>query len=325
MEFIQSILSHDVPVVLPSVVTHDLPVNPLSHIYLTIKCKRLGTATSHVPYFMNLPAILSRIEVLYKGSAVYSLSGVDCMASGILVNNFESWSVNAEDIEDAEWAITLLVPMTRKLYDPNECFPGTTRGELILQLTYADSCDDWDLIRMQIETVELPDASASQFIKQTTLSATPTSNVPLDIPLPIGNDISDIVVWQHQIQEGVSDMAAIDKMEILVDNINHFYPESFIETIQNMPGWRRAAPGYYGYHTHKQSAATFVEGAQVSAPKPEDHILACYMLLPFDVLRDGEYALKTAGASSVNLRLDVSAFGAIRVIPVEVVGSAGAV
>jgi len=325
VEFIQSILSHDEAVTLGTVVTKDLPVNPLSHILLTLKLARSGTATSHVPRFMNIPAIFSRIEVLYKGSAVYSLSGVDCFASGILINNFESWAVNCEDLEDAEWALTLLVPLTRKLYDPIECFPATTRGELILQLTYAAASADWDDIRMQIETVELPDATASQFIKQTTLSATPTANVPLDIPLPIGNDISDIIVWQHQIQDGTSDTAAIDKMEILVDNINHFYPESFIETIQNMTGWRRPAPGYFGYHTHKLSAASFVEGAQVSAPKPEDHVLACYMLMPFDLLRDGTYSLKTAGASDVNLRLDVAAFGALRIIPVEVVGSSGAI
>lgn len=325
MEFIQSILSHDEPVVLPSVVTKDLPVNPLSHIYLTIKAKRKGTADEDVPAFMSLPTILDRIEVLYKGSAVYSLSGVDCMASGILVNGFETWSVNAVDLEDAEWAVTLLVPLTRMLYSPTECFPATTRGELILQLTYAASSADWDVIRMQIETVELPDASASQFIKQTTLSATPTANVPLDIPLPIGNDISDIIVWQHQIQAAHLDVAAIDKLEILVDNINHFYPESFTETIQNMPGWKRAAPGYYGLHTHKLPADALSAGSQTTPLKPENHILACYMLLPFDVLRDGAYALKTAGASSVNLRLDIVAFGAIRVIPVEVVGAAGAI
>jgi len=325
MEFVQSIMAHDVAVVLGTVVPYDLPVNPLSHILLTLKVARLDMLATDVPSPLTIPAILSRIEVLYKGSAVYSMSGVDCLASGILVNNFESWGVNAVDIENAEWAMTLLVPMTRKLYSPSECFPKTTRGELILQLTYAAANADWDNIRLQIETVELPDASPQQFIKQTTLSATPTANVPFDVPLPIGNDISEIIIWQHQIQQGVSDVAAIDKLEILVDNMNHFYPESFTEVIQNMPGRMRAAPGYWGLHTHKIIVPGVSAGQQVSAPKPENHILSCYMHLPFDIFRDGEYALKTAGASDVNLRLDVAAFGALRIIPVEVVSSAGAV
>lgn len=325
MEFIQSILAHDEPVVMPSVVPYDLPVNPLSHILLTLKMARLDTAVTDSPPFMSIPAIIARIEVLYKGSAVYSLSGIDCMASSLHVNGFESWGVNAEDIEDGEWAVTLLVPMTRILYSPIECFPRTTRGEMILQITYAAASAEWDDIRMQIETVELPEASASQFLKQTTLSATPTANVPFDIPLPIGNDISDIIIWQHQIQTTVSDVAAIDKMEILVDNINHFYPESFTETIQNMAGRKRCPPGYWGSHVHKTYVTPVVAGDPTGIVIAMDHILACWMHLPFDIFNNGEYALKTAGASSVNLRLDISAFGAIRVIPLEVISSAGAV
>jgi len=325
LEFIQSILAHDVPVVAATVVTYDLPVNPLSHILLTLKCARLDMAITDIPPFMSIPGLLDRIEVLYKGSAVYSLSGVDCMASGLLVNGFESWGVNAVDVEDAEWAVTLLVPMTRTLYSPLECFPRSTRGELILQLTYSAASAEFDDVRQQIETVELPDASASQFIKQTTLSTTPTANIPLDIPLPIGNPISEIIIWQHQIQALAVDTPAVDKVEVLVDNINHFYPESFCEAIQNMPGRMRPPPGYWGYHTHKLILPAVSAGQQVSAPKPENHILACYLHLPFDIFRNGEYALQTAGTSAVNLRLDVVAFGPLRIIPVEVVGAAGAV
>jgi len=325
MEFIQSIQAHDVPIVLGTVVTYDLPVHPLSHILLTLKGKRLGTAVGDVPPPMGLVATFDRIEVLYKGSAVYSLSGVDCFASSLLVNGFETWGVNAGDIEDYEWAQTLLVPLTRTLYSPTECFPQTTRGELILQLTYAAANVEFDVLRLQIETVELPGASASQFIKQTTLSATPTANVPLDVPLPIGNPISDVIVWQHQIQTGISDTAGLDKLEILVDNKNRFYPESFIECLQNMSGRVRCPPGYWGAHTHKIVLSTPAPGQQVSAPKPEDHPIACYLHLPFDIFRNGEYALQTSGASAVNLRMDVSAFGAFRIIPVEVIGAAGAV
>lgn len=325
MEFIQSILSHNVPVVLGTVVTHDLPVNPLSHIMLTIKCARLDRAATDSPPFMSLPALLARIEVLYKGSAVYSLSGIDCFATSLFVNGFESWGVNAEDIEDGEWSITLLVPMTRTLYSPIECFPPSTRGELILQLTYAAASAEWDDIRMQIETVELLGASPTQFIKQTTLSATPTTNVPLDIPLPIGNNISDIVIWQHQIQTTTSDTAAIGQMEILVDNINKFYPESFKETIQNMAGRMRAAPGYWGTHIHKTYTTPVTAGDPTGIVLAMDHVIACYLHMPFDIFRNGEYALVTAGASAVLLRLQITAFGAIRVIPVEVVGSAGSV
>ena len=325
MEFIQSILAHEVAVTAATVVTYDLPVNPLSHILMTLKLAALDVAVTDSISVADILARIERIEVLYKGSAVYSLSGPDCFASSLHIQGFESWGVNAVDVEDAEWALTFLVPLTRILYSPLECFPSSTRGELILQITYAAAGVDFDDIRMSIETVELPGAAPQQFLKQTTLSATPTANIPLDIPLPIGNDISDIVFWQHQIQAGTSDTAALDKIEILVDNINKFYPESFIETLQNMSGRKRCPPGYWGLHTHKLIQAAYAQGDQTNVPTPANHMLACYLHLPFDIFRNGEYALKTEGASAVLARLDVVAFGALRIIPLEIVKSAGSV
>jgi len=132
MEFIQSILEYQHLAVVSTVDNYDLPVNPLSHILVTLKMDLDAPDDKKVPNFQEILNLMARIEVLYKGSAVYSLNGMDCFASGILVNNFESWAVNHVDTDDAEWAITFLVPMTRTLYSPIECFPRTTRGELIL-------------------------------------------------------------------------------------------------------------------------------------------------------------------------------------------------
>lgn len=325
MEFIQSIQAHDEAIVLGTVVTYDLPVNPLSHIMMTLKGQRLAMAVTDVPPSLGLVATIARIEVLYKGSAVFSMSGIDAFACGLLVSGFETWGVNAADTENAEWSQTLLVSLTRILYSPMECFPRTTRGELVLQITYADANAEFDDLRLQIETVELPDATPSQFIKQTTLSATPTANVPFDVALPIGNPISELVIWQHQIQVADSDTAGLDKLEILMDNKNHFYPESFIEVLQNMTGRMRPPPGYWGGHTHKLMGATFAQGDQTSAQKPENHPISCWLHLPFDIFRNGEYALQTAGRSDVSLRMDVDAHGAFRIIPVEIVSSQGSV
>jgi len=325
MEFIQSVLEYQHLAAISTVDNYDLPVNPLSHILITLKMDLKIPETNKVPNFQNVLNLMSRIEVLYKGSAVYSLNGMDCFASGIFVNNFESWAVNHVDYDDAEWAITFLVPMTRKLYSPVECFPRTTRGELILQITWAAAFTGFDIVNFQIETVELPDASPSQFIKQTTKAVTPTATGQLDIELPIGNDISELVLWHETIPVNATDTTTLEMLEILVDNVNHFYPESNFNVLHNMPGRVRAAPGYHGYHTHKLSAAAYAVGTQVSANKPHNHVIRNHLHLPFDIFKDGEYALKTAGASDVVLRVDCGDTGDIRCIPVEVVTSSGAV
>ena len=157
-KFIQSILAHDEAVVAGTVVTYDLPVNPLSHILITLKYTQ--DLANDLVSFANVMAMIAKVEVLYKGSAVFSMNGIDAVACGIFVNGFESWVVNAGGNDNDERAFTFLVPMTRTLYSPAECFPRTTRGELVLQITYQAAFGDIDVVRAQIETVELPDAVA---------------------------------------------------------------------------------------------------------------------------------------------------------------------
>ena len=323
MEFIHSVLAHDETVVVGTVISYDLPVNPLSHTLITLKYAQ-NKANENMAFAFVL-AMMTRIEVLYKGSAVFSMSGLDAYACGLLVNRFESWSMNEDGNDDDERAITILVPHTRTLYSPTECYPRTTRGELILQITYAAAFTDIDTVFAQIETVEIPNAAPEQFIKMTTLARTPTATGQLDIELPIGNELSELVLWGETIPAGTADTATIDKMEILVDNVNHFYSEANIETIHNMAGRMFAAPGYHGYHVHRLTAAAFAQWDDTSMVIPADHVISNHLHMPFDIFRDGRFALQTAGKSDVIVRIDAGDTGDIRVIPVEIVKSMGAV
>ncbi|MBA7480457.1 hypothetical protein ES707_15914 [subsurface metagenome] len=323
MEFIHSVLAHDETVAVGTVVSYDLPVNPLSHTLLTLKFAQ-NLADDKLS-FTNVLALISRIEVLYKGSAVFSMSGLDAFACGLLVNGFESWGMNNDGNDDDERAITILVPHTRTLYSPTECYPRTTRGELILQITYAAAFTDIDTVFAQIETVEIPMAAPEQFIKMTTLARTPTATGQFDIELPIGNEISELVLWGETIPAATVDTATIDKMEILVDNINRFYSEANIETIHNMAGRMFAAPGYNGFHVHRLTAAAFAQWDDTSPVIPADHAISHHLHLPFDIFRDGRFALQTAGKSDVIVRIDAGDTGDVRVIPVEIVKSIGSV
>lgn len=323
MQFIHSILAHDETVAVGTVISYDLPVNPLSHTLVTLKYAQ--NKANDKLLFLNVLAMIAKVEVLYKGSAVFSMSGLDAYACGILVNGFESWGMNNDGNDNDERSLTFLIPHTRKLYSPSECFPRTTRGELILQITYAAVFTDIDTVFAQIETVELPEAAPEQFIKMTTLTKTPAAAGQVDIELPIGNEISELVLFGTTIPAADTDLATIDKMEILVDNVNRFYSEMNIETCHNMAGRMFAAPGYHGYHVHRLQAAAFAQWDDTSPAIPADHVIGHHLHMPFDIFRDGRFALQTLGKSDVVLRLDAGDTEAIRVIPVEIVKSAMAV
>lgn len=317
-KFIHSVLSQDATVIPTEVVTLDLPVNPLSHILLTLRFAQNLADLSLT--FANIAAMIDRIEVLFKGSAVYSMSGIDTLATSLFINNFESWGVNAAGDDDDLRSFTFLIPLTRSLYDPNECFQRSTRGELQLQITYASIFTQIDAASQQIETIELPDASPSRFLKQTTLSVTPTATGQLDINLPIGNPISDLVLFGATIPVGSTATTTINSARILVDNIQEFYALTNFETLHNSAGRLRAAPGYWAAHDHRLLGAIFGQFDDTSAVIPENHILSNHLHMGFDVTHDGLYILETAGKSDVIIRIDTGDTGAVRVIPAEVVG-----
>jgi len=313
--FIHSVLSQDTTVAAGDVNTLDLPVNPLSHILITMRFVQNLANTFLV--FANILALIDRIEVLFKGSAVYSMSGADCVACGLFINGFESWGVNADGNDNDLRSFTFLVPLTRTLYDPNECFHRSRRGELQLQITYNATFTEIDGVTEQIETVELPDAVPRHFLKQTTLSVTPGATGQLDINLPIGNDITDLVLFGTTIPAAAVATTTINDVRILVDNVTEFYSLANFETVHNMAGRQRAAPGYWGSHVHQDTAALYNQFQDVSVNAPADHILSQYLHVPFDVLKDGVYRLETGGKSDVIVRIDAGDTSAVRVIPAE--------
>lgn len=317
MLFTHSVLAPNKSVTAGTVVSYDLPVNPLSHVLMTLTFSQNQANTQLA--FANIPAMISKIEVLYKGSAVYSLNGLDALALGIMVCGFESWLVNYAGADNDLVSLTFLVPMGRTLYNPVECFPRSTRGELILQVTYASSFTQIDTVLAQFETIELPEAAPDKFLKATTLSVTPTATGQLDIDLPIGNLVSDLVLWGTTIPSGSTATTTIDELEIRVDNDERFYSRTFFETLHNMAGMKRAAPGYLGNHIHQIDGAAFAQYMDSSANKPSNHILSNHLHVPFDINQDGKFILDAKGLSSFVLRIQAGDTNALRCVPCEIV------
>ncbi|GAJ10455.1 unnamed protein product, partial [marine sediment metagenome] len=232
---------------------------------------------------------------------------IDAFACGLLVAGFESWAMNQRAAALCEKSLTWCIPLGRILYNERECFPRSTRGELILQITYEAAWANFTSVACQIETVELPEAAPEQFLRMTTLSRTITALGEHDIELPIGNKISELVLYGAVIPCDAVDDATINYVQILVDNVRRFYSHTNIETLHNMAGRMRAAPGYFGDHVHWSEALTSLTDPVL----PMDHILSNYVHVPFDIFRDGRYALETAGKADVIVRVHSSLDAAV--------------
>jgi len=318
MEFLRSVLAQDESVTVSTRVTYDLPVNPLSHILMTLKCANdTGTLTNYSTIAALLAQITS-ISVEFKGSALLSLSFKDLAILSQLLTGRPLGQTNLVSVNNDVRAVTVPIPFGRRLYNPKECFPAVRRGDLRLVIDYAAAQTGIDTLIAQIETVELLGAEPDRFIKATTISKTLTSGIGNDIDLPIGNPIIGCLLFGTTTPTGAVYTATIDKVKVLVDNMESHYSEANWETIHNEFMARYPQGIQNALHLHALGGTGAASDPTFGVENDSD-IAEGYAYLNFDPADDDFYLLDTVGKSRVHLRLTAGASDAARVIPVELI------
>jgi len=318
-EFIHSPLVQNETVTAGTVVSYDLPVNPLSFILVTLRFQQ-NKANTQLDWD-NVDAMISKLEVLFKGSPVFSANGSDIEALQCMLLGYEPWITNRYGDNNEYTFFTFLIPMTRFLYSARECFPRSTRGELILQITYASSFTDIDGVSAQIETVELPDATPTQYLRTTTLSVTPTAAGELDVELPIGNRIAAVLFFGTTKPLADSNTQTLTYSQLLVDNQRKYFSQTNFETWRQLAALKHKPPIAHGYHVHQIDGSAFAQYMDTSVVKYRNDRCCQHLLWDFDPMMDGAYYLETAGASDVVARVYAGDTNALRVLPCELIGA----
>ncbi len=294
--FIHSVVVPNVAIVAGTVTTYDLPVNPLSHINLVLQF--LGDTTE--PTLANMVGVITQVEVLFKGSAVVAMSGADLYAlDRYLLGRAPTEDNLVAATTSVHW-LTLPILFGRVPYMPTEAFPASQRGSLQLRITWAAAFTAIDTMFLLVQSVELPEATPIQFLKYTTLTQTSAIGQN-DLELPIGNRLHALMTFQTTKPTGTTFANTMNDIAILADNTQIYYTSEFWEdTRGQIQFW--TDPNYRPY-----AAATSTDG---DIPQ--------HNWYPFDVLKDGQYILETAGLAALILRYNADDAAAIRAIPVEV-------
>lgn len=316
-QFLRSVLQQDVALAVSTVQDPvDLPVNPLSHILLTIKALNdTGTIGDH-RFLTSLMAFISNIEVTFKGQAIISGSLADLAILNCILTGFTPWQGNVVETTNSVRMATFILSFTRKLYAPDEAFPAVRRGELQMRLTSGAAPTGLDTLVLQTETVELLDVQPARFLKYTTHSKTPSATGDHDVDLPIGNPILGVLLFGTTVPTGAVFTASINQIRSLIDNVEVGYANSNWETIHGELGRRLKGLMEWQGHIHSVNAAGAgredTEQQEVEQDNAEN-----YAYMDFDPLMDGQYALQTANRARTHLKIDAGVADAIRVIPVE--------
>lgn len=319
-DFLRTVIAQDEAVVVSTVVTYDLPVNPMSHIMITLKALNSTATITNYSYASGLLNSIALVEVLLHGSAVVSLSFYDLAILAAKYMRSAFGQTNVDAVNASVRSITVPIPFGRYLYDMTECFPAAKRGETQLRITYAGAQTGLATLVMQIETVELLGAAPKGFLKYTTSTKTPTTTGYHEVDLPIGNDIVGILLYSTTVPSGTSYNASIGAVNLRVDNTDYLYGLTNWETLHAEMFMDNPWPWHN--HVHSYNAAAVATEYDTRQPKNLAYLMENYAFLNFDPARDHEFALKTAGRSRVNLRINQEPTAdAIRVIPVEFISA----
>lgn len=326
MEYLRSVISQDVALSDSSVTDLiDLPVNPMSHLLLTLRGRNNTTTLSNYRMLKSFTDYITNVEVLYRGQAVVQGSLADLMTTVAAVTGLSPGLAQVFNTDNDFRSATFFIPFGRFLFDPDECFPATSRGEFQIRITTGAAPTGMDAIFLQLESVEILNANPSRFIKYTAYTGTGTSTGELDRDLPRGNPIVGVNLFATTVANTTSGVNTVETVKLLVDNKESFYTLANWESLHG--DLKRRVPSIMALQAHVHNlngTSSFLLGSQdTDQPELTEELMENYAYLDFDPRRDGSYMLQTEGRGRVSLRINYGDTNAMRFIPVELVSVQG--
>jgi len=274
----------------------DLPVNPISHIIVTLQ----GFNVTDESTLAEILGFLNKVTVLYKGKSIFNMESEDLFALNCFLLKAAPCLTTSTATDNVSRALSLIVPFGRRLFNPIECLPKTRKGELKLQLDCTVPATSFDNGIINIQCVELPEATPENYLKATLMNVSAPGAVgDNDVDLPMGNYIAGVLLWSTTAFQTSSHVQGIDEARILVDNSEYGY-----------------VSGKFLSHIG-QSIANLGQLVRVPAAAGE-LITQHYCYLDYDPVRDNQFLIDTLSVSSFKVRLTMGVDEASKVMAVEV-------
>lgn len=296
----------------------DLPVNPLSVILLRLEITNVAPAA--LDTYSALDDVITQItniRVQHKGEDIIQGSLRDLAVINALYQRAPWGWHKLDNLDNAVRSFVFPLCLGRRAYDPASCFPATTRGNLRFFMTAGADGAAYDDINFSVETIELIEATPTEYVKTTTNSRDSVVG-QFDMVLPIGNPYLGILLFDTGLRDTLAAAYSWGTVKLLKDNVEQYYPLSDIETLAGMVNLQRGGQSIGPGHTHQfNGAAVGLDESDEAGHSTRAVEFNGYAFLDFDPLRDGSYQFETAGAADVKLRGNGDAASAVRAIPLE--------
>lgn len=298
----------------------DLPVNPLSHLILTLALTKNVAASATALGRVMMPIIqqITDLSVRHRGENIIQGSLEDLVVLNLLLHGQPPAVGETAQADNEIQFVSIPLSFSRRLYSHDEGFPATQRGNLRFHMTAGAISSLYDAASWCLEAVELIEDEPTQFLKYTTMTRALSATGRQRMALPIGNELLGLLLFDPSDETDNTLSYAFGKAKLLKDNVEQYFAETNWESLRE--AMERRAPGFrnmFGHvHPHAAADTSTAEESQATA----DRAPLQYGYMDFDPLNDGSFSLETAGAAALDLDMnsDVST-GTVRVVPVELI------
>lgn len=319
MRFLHSVARPTIDLVASASITpFDLPVNPLS--FLLLRLQVTSVAPAAIATYSAIDDIVTQItgiRVLHKGEQIIAGSLRDLMVLNAVYHHAFPGYSHITDTDDGVRSAVFPLCLGRKMYDPESCFPATTRGNLVFEMDAGADGAAYDDINFSVETCELIEATPKEYVKYVR-QARDSVIGQFDARLPIGNPLLGILLFDTGLAASSDEVLSWGSVKLLKDNVEQYYPLSDYETLAGMLKSQMGSTfGLHSGHTHLTSEGG---GAELISDEAQQGVSTGdrgYAYLDFDPLRDGRYQLETEGAADLLIRGNGDEATAIRYYPLE--------
>lgn len=307
-----------------SITPIDLPVNPLSGLFLRFEITRAAPAALLTYEAIDdLVTAITAVRILHKGEQIVAGALRDLMMVNALFQRARPGMSKMHPVGAAVDSLVFPICLGRRLYDPLSCFPATSRGNLRLEMDTAAFPAAYTALRLSIEAIELIEAKPTEHVKYVTQARTAVVG-QFDAPLPIGNALLGILLFDTAIATLATDVSSWGTIKLLKDNVEQYHPLSDFVTLAGMVQHQLGSDfALDAGHVHKFVAADALSSMTDSAAQLISTATRGYAFLDYDPLDDATYQLETKGAADIKIRANGGSATAVRYLPIERVMDAG--
>jgi hypothetical protein len=306
--FIRSIVQ-PIATITPSAINGpiDLPVNPLSYLKFRVRVTRVADTAAGLYTMLNdIVKIVTNVNVQLLGQNIVNGSLQDVMMFAAHACGIHPRVTRSVNTVGAVAEAVFCIPFTRKLFWDKEALPPVARGNLRFQFTAAALPASFTTMQWAVESVELIEAQPVQYLKYIANTKALTATGQFDAPLPIGNRIMGILLFEPNIFGTTARAFSWGSVKLLVDNFEQYYPLSDWEALVGRDSFTvNPDPFQLSDHEHVENIAAayaplvstdgVVFAGKTFAPDS-------YGFMDFDPNQDDMYLLETAGHADVKLR-----------------------